>query len=56
MSALFEAVWLALRSVARSGLRSFLTMLGVLIGVAAVVVDDVPGTVQALTATAASSA
>lgn len=38
MNALLEAVWLALRSIVRSGLRSALTMLGVLIGVAAVVV------------------
>jgi putative ABC transport system permease protein len=38
VNGLIEAVWLALRSVARSGLRSALTMLGVLIGVAAVVV------------------
>ena len=38
MNGLREALWLALRSIARSGLRSSLTMLGVLIGVAAVVV------------------
>ena len=38
MNGLREARWLALRSIARSGLRSSLTMLGVLIGVAAVVV------------------
>ena len=38
MNALLEAVWLAMRAIARSGLRSALTMLGVLIGVAAVVV------------------
>ena len=38
MNGLLEALWLALRSIARSGLRSTLTMLGVLIGVAAVVV------------------
>jgi len=38
LSALLEAVRLALRAIARSGLRSALTMLGVLIGVAAVVV------------------
>lgn len=37
MSAFWESLWLALRSVARSGLRSTLTVLGVLIGVAAVV-------------------
>src|SRR4051794_20407747 len=38
MNALFESFRLALRSIARSGLRSALTVLGVLIGVAAVVV------------------
>jgi putative ABC transport system permease protein len=38
MNGVLEALWLALRSIARSGLRSTLTMLGVLIGVAAVVV------------------
>lgn len=37
MSLLFESLRLALRSIARSGLRSALTVLGVLIGVAAVV-------------------
>jgi len=37
VSAFWESLWLALRSVARSGLRSTLTVLGVLIGVAAVV-------------------
>jgi putative ABC transport system permease protein len=37
MSAFWESIWLALRSVARSGLRSLLTVLGVLIGIAAVV-------------------
>lgn len=38
MSLLWESIRLALRSIARAGLRSVLTMLGVLIGVAAVVV------------------
>ena len=38
MNGVLEALWLALRSIVRSGLRSTLTMLGVLIGVAAVVV------------------
>lgn len=38
MSLLWESLRLALRSMARSGLRSALTMLGVLIGVAAVVI------------------
>jgi putative ABC transport system permease protein len=38
MNLFWEALRLALRSIARSGLRSALTMLGVLIGVAAVVV------------------
>jgi putative ABC transport system permease protein len=38
MSMLFESIRLALRSIARAKLRSALTMLGVLIGVAAVVV------------------
>jgi putative ABC transport system permease protein len=37
MNLLWESIRLALRSIARSGLRSALTMLGVLIGVAAVV-------------------
>jgi putative ABC transport system permease protein len=37
MSLIWESLKLALRSIARSGLRSALTMLGVLIGVAAVV-------------------
>jgi putative ABC transport system permease protein len=37
VSAFWESIWLALRSVARSGLRSTLTVLGVLIGIAAVV-------------------
>jgi putative ABC transport system permease protein len=37
VSAFWESLWLALRSVARSGLRSALTVLGVLIGIAAVV-------------------
>jgi putative ABC transport system permease protein len=37
MSLIWESLTLALRSIARSGLRSALTMLGVLIGVAAVV-------------------
>lgn len=38
MSVFWESIRLALRSMARSGLRSALTMLGVLIGVAAVVI------------------
>jgi putative ABC transport system permease protein len=38
MNGLWESIRLALRSIARSGLRSVLTMLGVLIGVAAVVI------------------
>ncbi|HTV19989.1 MAG TPA: ABC transporter permease [Polyangiaceae bacterium] len=38
MSLVWESLRLALRSIARSGLRSALTMLGVLIGVAAVVI------------------
>jgi putative ABC transport system permease protein len=38
MNLLWESLRLALRSMARSGLRSALTMLGVLIGVAAVVI------------------
>lgn len=38
MNLLWESIRLALRSIARSGLRSALTMLGILIGVAAVVV------------------
>jgi putative ABC transport system permease protein len=38
MNLLWESIRLALRSIARAGLRSVLTMLGVLIGVAAVVV------------------
>lgn len=37
MKAVWEAFSLAVRSVVRSGLRSFLTILGVLIGIAAVV-------------------
>ncbi len=37
MNALWDALGLALRSIARSGLRSLLTVLGVLIGIAAVV-------------------
>ncbi|HEU4583712.1 MAG TPA: ABC transporter permease [Polyangiaceae bacterium] len=37
MSAFGESLWLALRSVLRSGLRSTLTVLGILIGIAAVV-------------------
>lgn len=37
MSALWESLRIALRAVFRSGLRSFLTILGILIGVAAVV-------------------
>ncbi|HKO93855.1 MAG TPA: ABC transporter permease [Polyangiaceae bacterium] len=37
MSAFWESLRLALRSVVRSGLRAFLTVLGVLIGIAAVV-------------------